>query len=260
LSEGGAPAGGSGTCYYVGNFDGHTFTSDDGKRLWIDAGKDNYAGTTWSNLGDGRTVFIGWMTNQLYSGQIPATTWRGCMTLPREWSLKRTGSDWCIIQKPLRELELLRGLPLGIGEALLTETKSLTMVDGDGAKECEIDLHIGSAIEAGLRLFTGEQQILIGIDKQSKQIFIDRTASGGFDNADFLQRHSASLDSVENVHLHVFIDTNSVEVYVNDGEIVFSELLFMDADHRSLEIYAKGGEATRKLYWYNLNRVVEIKW
>ena len=53
----GGPNGGSGTQYFVGDFDGKNFTLDadfakyvpKGKGVWLDLGKDNYAVVTWSD-------------------------------------------------------------------------------------------------------------------------------------------------------------------------------------------------------------------
>ena len=60
----GGPAGGNGTRYYIGDFDGQTFTNDyPGTLTWLDYGADNYAGTTWNNAQDGRRLFAGWMSN-----------------------------------------------------------------------------------------------------------------------------------------------------------------------------------------------------
>ncbi len=247
LSEGGAPAGGSGTCYYVGNFDGSTFTSDDNKRLWMDAGKDSYAGTTWSHLPDERTVFIGWMTNQRYAGEIPATTWRGSMTLPRELSLKQTASGWRLFWQPLHELTLLRTLPpQQILETHISEAQPLHLGSITQAVEINIYFEVGTATECGIRITGGDSHFTIGINCQLQTIFVDRTTSNGFDNLDFLQCHSTPLESLDTVKLHLFIDTGSVEVFVNDGEIVFSELLFMDASDRQLDLYSNGGESVVK--------------
>src|SRR5690606_34206288 len=63
----GAPNGGSGTQYFVGDFDGTHFTPDAGfdrhlsekHDYWLDFGRDNYAGVTWSDIpgSDGRRLF-----------------------------------------------------------------------------------------------------------------------------------------------------------------------------------------------------------
>ena len=78
----GGPAGGSGTQYFVGKFDGHTFSSDQQRTYWLDLGADNYAGVTWAN--SDRPLFIGWMSNWEYAQVVPTDPWRSAMTLPRE--------------------------------------------------------------------------------------------------------------------------------------------------------------------------------
>ena len=48
----GSPAGGTGMQYFVGEFDGQKFIADlkQEKGLWIDYGKDFYAGVTWNHV------------------------------------------------------------------------------------------------------------------------------------------------------------------------------------------------------------------
>lgn len=89
----GAPNGGSATQYFIGDFDGSTFTLDkdfsnqlsNQNALWLDYGRDNYAGVTWSNIAetDGRKLFIGWMSNWDYARDVPTFKWRSSMTVPR---------------------------------------------------------------------------------------------------------------------------------------------------------------------------------
>src|SRR5690606_24103967 len=50
----GGPNGGSATQYFVGDFDGNTFTPYEHETKWLDYGRDNYAGITWSNTGGRR--------------------------------------------------------------------------------------------------------------------------------------------------------------------------------------------------------------
>jgi fructan beta-fructosidase len=54
----GGPNGGSGTQYFIGQFDGHTFRPVDNTTRWIDYGPDDYAGITWNNTGR-RRIFLG---------------------------------------------------------------------------------------------------------------------------------------------------------------------------------------------------------
>ena len=60
--------------------------------VWLDQGRDDYAGVTWSNipLEDGRRIFLGWMSNWDYAEEVPTRPSRGAMTLPRTLRLART--------------------------------------------------------------------------------------------------------------------------------------------------------------------------
>jgi len=64
----GGPHGGSATQYFIGDFDGSTFTSSQNEIKWLDQGSDNYAGVTWSGIpdSDGRILFLGWI-----AGEVP---------------------------------------------------------------------------------------------------------------------------------------------------------------------------------------------
>ena len=79
----GAPAGGSGTRYFVGDFDGKFFTPDDAADTWLDYGADCYAAVSFSDAPDGERVLMGWMSNWKYAAHVPTTPHRGSMTLPR---------------------------------------------------------------------------------------------------------------------------------------------------------------------------------
>ena len=67
----GAPNGGSGTQYFVGEFDGTNFTTNHEDIKWLDYGMDNYAGVTYNNVPNKDRLFIGWMSNWNYARDTP---------------------------------------------------------------------------------------------------------------------------------------------------------------------------------------------
>jgi len=75
----GGPNRGSATQYFVGHFNGTTFQTlyPGGESLWIDWGQDNYAGVTFANEPNNRSILMGWMNNWLYANQLPTNQWRG---------------------------------------------------------------------------------------------------------------------------------------------------------------------------------------
>ncbi|CAI9405723.1 glycoside hydrolase family 32 protein [Aestuariimicrobium sp. T2.26MG-19.2B] len=94
----GAPAGGSGMQWFVGDFDGEVFTSQQESR-WLDHGPDLYAGVTFS--GESETTLIGWMSNWLYARDSPTRPWASAMTLPRRLRLRRDGDELAVAHVPL---------------------------------------------------------------------------------------------------------------------------------------------------------------
>lgn len=97
---------GSGAIYQTGTFDGTRFQPDGPahKPLWqiADHGRDFYAAVAWHEPRDaaGRPVWIGWMGNHAYQGQLPRQGWRGAMSLPRRISLLRQGDRYVLRQAP----------------------------------------------------------------------------------------------------------------------------------------------------------------
>jgi len=107
----GGPNGGSATQYFIGSFDGRTFRADDLKYpLWLDYGRDNYAGVTWSNVPtkDERHLFIGWMSNWDYANDVPSINFRGSMTIPRELQIQKQGERLILVNNPIIEMSALR--------------------------------------------------------------------------------------------------------------------------------------------------------
>ena len=84
LNPGGI-AGGSGTQYFVGDFDGSRFVADSGSATtrWADYGSDFYAAVSWNGVprSDGRRVWIGWMSNWTYAQDVPTSPWRSATRL-----------------------------------------------------------------------------------------------------------------------------------------------------------------------------------
>ena len=98
----GAPGGGSGMRWWVGDFDGTDFTPEAGG--WLDHGRDCYAAVTYNDAPDGRRVMIGWLGNWAYARETPTDGWRGAMTLPRDLTLVDTDAGPRLRQTVVREL------------------------------------------------------------------------------------------------------------------------------------------------------------
>jgi sucrose-6-phosphate hydrolase SacC (GH32 family) len=106
---------GSGTQYFVGDFDGQAFTPrySTSEPRWLDYGKDNYAGVTFNSEPNGRRIFIGWLANWTDVKDHPDTSWTCQMTVPRLLGLTRYKDELVLTQQPIcsETYEILEDIP-----------------------------------------------------------------------------------------------------------------------------------------------------
>ncbi|MCU0358928.1 MAG: glycoside hydrolase family 32 protein [Cyclobacteriaceae bacterium] len=251
----GGPNGGSATQYFIGNFDGKTFTTDadPSSERWIDWGPDNYAGVTWSNAPDGRKIFIGWMSNWLYGQAVPTERWRSAMTLPRELSLKQTAAGLRLSSLPSPEVNRLRG-------ARESVTAGNTYTYGSLAElQLTVDLAASTANDFGVEFFNAANEVLrIGYNRSTERICIDRTRAGKKAFSDqFAGVHYAARSSDSpTLKLHLYIDVASAELFADDGTTCMTSIFFPNEDYTSFRLFAEGGDVTlTDGFWHRLTSV-----
>ena len=250
----GAPSGGSGTQYFVGEFDGECFTSHYPAAMvsWIDYGKDNYAGVSFSDIPDedGRQIFMGWMSNWSYAKKLPTSPWRGSMTLPLELKLvSDQASNAKLVCMPVSELENLRGQHLHYSGIQISETSSITVtsVNQFGGMEIMASMEPDSASQFGIQIHSEDNdQIVIGYEMMAQKLFVDRRKAGNVTFESSFGRHIQSaplqLESGK-LDLRIFIDASSIEVFGNGGKGVITDLIFPAGKTHEIKPYALNGNA-----------------
>lgn len=247
----GGPFGGSATQYFIGDFDGKTFTSDtddSGKvpTKWLDYGKDHYATVSFSDAPDGRRTVIGWMSNWQYAPEVPTMQFRSANTLPREMGLFRAPDGQLYVSStPSPEVDALRGA--------LVKSVSKTSL-GSKARTysipelCEIDMEISpkkaESVEIELSNAAGEKVVMI-YDAKSDSLSFDRCKSGIVDfSQDFpAVTVSPAYTDGDKVGLRIFIDRSSIEVFGKDGRFAMTNLVFPNSPYSRLSVRATGGSA-----------------
>lgn len=219
----GAPAGGSGVQYFVGEFDGATFKNDNPKdtKLFADYGPDFYAAQSFSNLPPepSRRVWIGWMSNWRYAHAEPTAPWRTSQSLPRELMLVETPDGIRLAQRPIRELEMIRAGKLAPPQF------------ADAGQQLELHLSFPANANVSLKVHDdGEHSTIIGYDSRRREMYVDRSKSrrGAPFHKDFPGRYTAPLveDADGKVRLQVHVDTSSVEVFGHGGLTVITASTF----------------------------------
>jgi fructan beta-fructosidase len=250
----GAPAGGTGTKYFVGWFDGLQFRNETpaSQELWADYGKDFYATNSFADLpeGDGRKIWMGWISNWQYANVEPTVQWRGAQSIPRTLGLKRFPDGIRLVQQPVREMKTLRGKEFHLERVSVEEANRRIKeagISGDTV-EIEAELAPGNAEEMGFGVRKGgAQETLVGISRGQKSVFIDRNKAGELSySKEAGGRHSGQIRQTSSVKLQIFVDRSSVETFVNDGEVTLTDRIYPLKHSEGIELYSLNGNGKIK--------------
>lgn len=212
---------GNGTLCLIGTYDEIEEVFVEEQDQAIDYGIDFYAPQTLL-APDGRRIMVGWMQNwdtcNLHSPERP---WFGQMSLPRELSIV----NGRLIQKPIRELEGLRGEEVRHENVTFS---GLTRLDGIRGRKIDMELSIRPLDEENMyRKFAvrfaqnDTYHTAVSFRPLESIVKIDRKFSGSR-RAIIHQRRSRVGSRNGEIKLRIILDMFSVEVFVNDGEHVLS--------------------------------------
>lgn len=248
----GGPNGGSATQYFVGDFNGSTFTTNQTETQWVDYGRDNYAGVTWSDIPetDGRRIFIGWMSNWSYATVVPTEKWRSAATLPRELNLLKDGNGYLLTSMPVMELTGLRGEKVDVPSQMISgnvwvETKNVPINRSEMVFSFQLknNSQFGVSEELGVKLSNEKgETFVIGYSPPSATFFTDRTQAGLNSFSDnFASRSTAKYEPQNTMEVRIFVDEASVEVFVDKGKLVLTDIVFPTEPFTNVELYSTNG-------------------
>lgn len=227
----GGPFGGSATQYFVGDWNGKTFTCIDmpEETKWLDYGKDHYATVTWHNAPNNRVVAIGWMSNWQYANVVPTQAFRSQNTIARDLSLYTDDKgEIRVAVVPSPENDALLG-------------KKITRP----ADACVIDLELSGTETSVITLSNSKgEKVVMTLDVHAHTFAMDRTAAG---DCSFSQDFAAVTVSPlfvarEQYNVRLFIDHCSIEAFDANGYWAMTNLVFPTKPYNQIKV--QGGKAT----------------
>lgn len=219
--------------YFILKEDGSVDVKD--FREW-DMGFDFYAPQTFTDV-QGRRILIGWMgmpdADEEYVNKTIEEGWQHCLTVPRELKLK----DGKILQFPVKELENLR-------------KEKTVLNDENSAVELRVEVNEGFDLVLEEIALTGSS-FQISMGGQMLFRYENGTAEIGFPGVTGAGRkvRKAQINELRNIRF--LVDTSAAEIYLNDGETVFSTRYYPDREDLLLKI--QGGKFKGNLW--NLRRM-----
>ncbi len=235
----GAPNGGSGTQYFVGDFDGKTFSTTQKDIKWVDYGTDNYAGITYNNAPNNERIFIGWMSNWQYAQKTPTQVWRSAMTLPRKLDLVKINDEFLLKSYPVAQLAKI-SKTIFTKDNINLQKKHPFILKNDALNQSEIEFTTASKSLKIVFSNTQNDSLVVTYNSQEKTIDVDRSQSGITDfDADFKNKKynvKLPLLNAKKITYNFFLDWSSMELFLNKGEYVFTGQLFPRTPYNQIKI------------------------
>ncbi|MDX1362863.1 MAG: glycoside hydrolase family 32 protein [Arenibacter latericius] len=263
----GGPNGGSATQYFIGDFDGTKFTMDKefetvlkkGQDHWLDYGKDNYAGVSFSNVTskDGGKFYMGWMSNWEYANEVPTETWRSAMTVAREIKVIKDGKSYRLASLPVDEIDYYKEVKYK-KENIQINGKTV-LINGEKANlsRAAINFIISDFKKNSFtfKLFNKlGDELSFGYNGTDNTYFIDRSKSGKtafsetFSNKKSIGKRTSKGDKLTGT---ILLDKTSIELFFDEGSTVMTEIFFPNSPFETLSVETDSKELNLDLLEVN---------
>lgn len=238
--------------YWVGNYDGKSFIPDQAEPQWLDHGFDWYAGVTFAKEGSSAVTSeryaLAWMNNWDYPGNTP--TWKigfnGMDSVVRQITLKKQSSHvYSLTSQPVGSLNALTTVTNRLGTLRVNGQKTLDLKRS--AYQLDTDISWSDAQNVGLRLRESvdkSRHVDVGIFSQGHYSYVNRSFTGQPDaSRRYLESRAPFDPGKKRVHLKILVDQTSIEVFVDDGRITYSDEVFPRLNDQGISLFSQGGTA-----------------
>jgi fructan beta-fructosidase len=247
-----------GRAYMLGEFDGSRFTPTTGP-ISMSGGPDFYASQSFSNEPAGRRIILSWLFDWSYGCKLEPSSIRnvfptggqagGCLTVPYELSLARTGVGPRLRMRPAREVDSLRTNGAASGALRLNAGERRELPGDVRIGEVSFVIRECPSGRVGLRLKAPGGSYSLGYDRSRQSLFVDRRESGLGFVENYLRDYEASpLAHPLPMRLRILLDRSSVELFAEDGASHMSAFVLPDPSCSSLEIYADSESLLEDLF------------
>jgi sucrose-6-phosphate hydrolase SacC (GH32 family) len=238
--------------YWTGLWNGDTFICDEKDPQWLDYGWDWYAAVSWpDNINpESKRCSIAWMNNWEYANrEIPTDNtdgYNGQMSLVRNITLILKNGKYQLKSVPVSTLDSYVKKEISIPDIDVEGTTNI-LYKGTSYK-IEADLTWDKVSNFGFQIGKTEDEQRhtdIGIFENNTFYFnrsrSERTEEKGWAFYPWVEAHAPFDEKNTEVHIEIFVDKQSVEVYLSDEGIVSSNQVFFEEYDTGVAFYSIGG-------------------
>ena len=246
------------TKYIVGNFDGSSFNGNINKSFEVDYGMDYTTPSVIRNSDTSEDYLFSWMDNYLYAGVTPNIIYTNCKTLPRKLSLIKYGSDFYLNTAPSSEYNKIAKMKNVVGDVNIDKDFSNRDILKDMKGTCKISFKIKPEVNTvGVVLSNKLNEFVsFSMNFANNLVSLDRHKSGITNfSKDFPGKIIAPISSelislkkgekisAQEYQVDIYLDKSSIEIFINNGEITISNIIFPTEPYHNISFSRLGGNA-----------------
>lgn len=192
---------------------------------------------------------------------LPTSPFKGQMSCVRELKLVQKEKKYILKQLPVKEMECLRTNKHEMKNIKMGADEEWTLCDKKEVLELDISYPIEKihAQTFGIKISTGKnRQFEIVFCKEKQCCFVDRTTAGVNPHDKFAGKYKAPVDfTQEFLTIKLLMDVSQSELFINNGEVVMSNLLFPE-DFYKVKLFATGGDLViEKSIIYEMDEIMK---
>ncbi|WP_374706282.1 glycoside hydrolase family 32 protein [Paenibacillus sp. J22TS3] len=238
--------------YWTGDFNGANYLPDHQEPQWLDYGFDWYAAVTFEDAVSQdptrQRYALAWMNNWDYANTTPTLRegFNGMDSIVRRIEMKQTGTgSYHLVSQPLEALSQTPKAAVTYKQIVVNGSTTLPFTGY--SYELNADITWSELQNAGLRLRESsdkKRHVDVGVFVKGGYTYANRAYTGNPDKTGRYLESRAPFDvSKKKVHLRIFVDTTSIEVFIDDGSVVYSNVIFPELKDQGISLFSEGGTA-----------------
>lgn len=200
----------------------------------LEKGFDFYAPQTFAGKNNERLLFA-WAGMGEINYPSDQEEWAHCLSIPRELKI----IDGKLVQRPSGALKQLRRD--SHSKTITIESGTKGMDQGIGQHELEFEFDAVEATRFGIELFASDTEgLVLEFDREKQTVRLDREKFESAFGGEYGFMRSSDLRIESCVKVQVFVDHSIAELFINDGEVVFTARVFPKKDSKGVKVFSNG--------------------
>ncbi|MDE3524223.1 GH32 C-terminal domain-containing protein [Clostridioides difficile] len=217
--------------YAIGNMDLDNLTFEIDTMKELEKGFDFYAPQTF--IKDSQIILFAWagMGEVLYP--TDKNKWAHCLTVPRKLNIKNNK----LLQMPVDELIKLR---YDKTSGQNTIKNNINIIENDeNVYELNINIKNIDSNKFGLELFSSQDEGLkLEFNKLGNIVTLDRSKFKKVFGVEYGTNRKEYINIDENTNIKVLADRSILEIFINEGEVVFTSRIFAKENSNQIRVYS----------------------